>query len=82
MSCCGQKRQEWRTPSLRLSPTTHVAPPVLQNPVPLAFLGEASIVVKGARTGLSYLFGPRGEALAVDERDASTLIATGHFART
>ena len=35
-------------------------------------------VAKGAGTGLTYLF-VRDEPLAVDERDADALVATGMF---
>jgi len=77
MSCCGHKRQALRTPAYQAE-----APrprPRLQNPTPITYLGESSFVVKGAATGLTYLF-TRHEALNVDERDAPALVATGIFA--
>ena len=47
----------------------------------LTYLGDTSIVVRGAHTGLTYLFGPRGETLTVDRRDAPDLLATKCFVR-
>jgi hypothetical protein len=60
------------TPPVRL-------PPRLQSPRRIAFLGDTAVVVRGAASGLSYLFGPRGEALEVDERDVPALVASGWF---
>lgn len=54
---------------------------MLQNPTPLIYHGDSAIVARGARTGLTYLFGAGGEALPVDERDVDALIATGSFGR-
>jgi hypothetical protein len=53
--------------------------PRLQNPTPITYLGHSTFVVKGAATGLTYLF-TRHEALSVDERDVSAFVATGIFA--
>ena len=53
--------------------------PRLQNPRPITYLGESTFVVKGAATGLTYLF-TRHEALHVDERDLPAFVATGMFA--
>ena len=77
MSCCGQKRQALRTPVYHTeSPRPR---PRLQNPTPITYLGESTFVVKGAETGLIYLFN-RHEALNVDERDVPAFVATGIFA--
>lgn len=77
MSCCGQKRQALRTPVYQAeSPRPR---PRLQNPTPITYLGESTFVVKGAETGLTYLFN-RHEALNVDERDVPAFVATGIFA--
>jgi hypothetical protein len=80
MSCCGRKRQALRAAAPRPRPSAPAPTPALQNPVSLTYLGDASIVVNGAHTRLIYLFGPRGQALTVDERDVPALIATGWFA--
>jgi hypothetical protein len=80
MSCCGQKRHALRETSRipqRTEPPAY-APP-FQNPTLMQHTGAASLIVRGAVTRHAYLFGPRGAALAVDERDAPGLIATGLF---
>lgn len=77
MSCCGQKRQALRAP-VRAAETPRPQPR-LQNPTPIIYLGESTFVVKGAATGLTYLF-TRHEVLKVDERDVPALLATGIFA--
>jgi len=76
MSCCGQKRQALRAPMYET--TARRLPPTLQNPRPITYLGASAFVVKGAATGLTYLF-THGEALYVDERDVPALIAAGVF---
>ncbi len=53
--------------------------PVIQNPVPVYHLAEGSLVVKGAVTGITYLFGGRATSLNVDERDVPALLASGAF---
>ncbi len=79
MGCCGEKRQALRTLSLKQASEIRV-PTRLQNPVNVMHLGDAAIVVRGAHTGLAYLFGARGEVLQVDERDVAELLATHRFA--
>jgi hypothetical protein len=77
MSCCGQKRQALRNPVYETQRPRRR--PTLQNPTPIAYLGESIFVAKGAETGLTYLF-VRHEALNVDERDVGAFVATGIFA--
>ena len=78
MSCCGQKRQAWRNWNAANAPVAP-APPVLQNPIVVRYLGTSSLVVKGAATGRAYLFAGQDVGLTVDERDAPALISTGRF---
>ena len=78
MSCCGHKRQAWRTQVYQAE--TPRPRPAVQNPTPITYLGDSTFVVKGEVTGLTYLFS-RDEALKVDERDVSAFVATGIFAR-
>jgi hypothetical protein len=78
MSCCGQRRQNWRDWATHATPLP-APPPALQNPRVLYHLGDASLLVQGAATGIAYLFGPSGSALEVDERDIATLVASGKF---
>ncbi len=79
MSCCGGKRRALRT---RMSlPLANQPRPLLalKNSTLLTYLGDSSIVVRGEHTGHTYLFGPHGDALTVDDRDMPRLIATGWF---
>ena len=52
-----------------------------QNPVLLHHLGASSLVIKGAVTGLTYLFAGHDTSLSVDERDVPALLATRQFTR-
>jgi hypothetical protein len=80
MSCCGQKRRVLRDAHRISSPAPRTQFPALQNPAVLQHTGATSLIVRGAVTRHAYLFGPHGgAALAVDERDAPGLIATGLF---
>ena len=78
MGCCGQKRR-----ALRTTPVPAPAPPppvaVLRNPVLVAQTGGSAVVVRGAASGLSYLFAPSGAGLEVDGRDVAALLETGRF---
>ena len=82
MSCCGSRRAGWRsaaaTPSLAAAPPVPATP---QNPVRLGHRGSTSTVVRGARSGFTYLFGPSGSTLEVDGADADALLATDRFER-
>lgn len=81
MSCCGQKRRALRDASqtLRRAPEPQAYSPAFRNPTLMQHTGASSLIVRGAVTRHAYLFGPKGAALAVDERDAPGLIATGLF---
>jgi hypothetical protein len=79
MSCCGHKRQALRTSTFHIDPRQH--PPTLQKPTLLTYVGGSALVVKGAGSGLTYLF-VRDETLGVDERDVPMLAATGYFVKT
>ena len=80
MSCCGQKRRAFREASQLSRTAPAPSPPVLQGPRQLRHLRGHSLLVKGPVTGQAYLFGGRETLLAVDERDAPSMIASGRFA--
>ena len=80
MSCCGQQRAALRTQMQRTpAPPARSVPPVLRAPVPIAHHARTPTVARGETTGLTYVFGPDGGALDVDERDAGALLASGRF---
>ena len=67
MSCCGQQRQALRSEAaIATHPPTRPSP-VLRNPTPVVFHGDTSIVVRGATTGLIYVFPGQQMPLAIDE---------------
>jgi hypothetical protein len=80
MSCCGQHRQALASTTVRRTAPTpaHTVP---SEPIPLGYRGDSPIVVRGAATGTTYLFGARGKTLLVDARDAPTLRASARFER-
>lgn len=81
MSCCGQHRETLRAASIGLAAPPDAPPPAIRYATPVTFTGDSPIVVRGTRTGLTYLFGPRGQVLEIDGRDVSALVATGRFER-
>jgi hypothetical protein len=67
MSCCGNKRTNWREYSKQAAPAAKSL--AMKNPHILFYTGETSFVIKGAVTGYTYLFAEKSEGLEVDERD-------------
>jgi len=81
MSCCGNRRVALRTPTIpRVAPAAPAPLPPAEA-VWLAARGEGAMVMRGAATGLTYVFGARGAALAVDARDVAQMMGTGRFRR-
>lgn len=79
MGCCGQKRRAWRDPGPKRLTSHDHRPPTLQNPTILYHLGDTALVVTGAATDITYLFGGRNSSLPVDERDLEALMALHQF---
>jgi len=80
MGCCGNKRRALRI-AMSYPPADPPKLPLPENPTVLSYVGDSSIVVKGTFTGQTYLFGPRRERLAVDHRDAPSLLGSGWFVK-
>jgi hypothetical protein len=82
MSCCGKKRESWREWNAGASRQINKVQqkPELQNPTKLCHLGETSLVIKGAVTNFTYLFGGRDTSLDVDERDIPGFMEMQRFA--
>lgn len=93
MSCCGDKRANWRNAAAPATPTTSATPlspatpsrpmgvPVARPLVHLKYIGIGSISVRGDATGLTYIF-HRMISQGVDSRDAPSLIRSGRFEST
>jgi hypothetical protein len=64
------------TPRARAARTPRAA---LQSPVAIAHREAAPMLVRGAHTGLTYVFGAGRRPLEVDARDAGALLASGVF---
>ena len=82
MSAYGDSRIALRTPAFRR------AMPVASEPMAsrarvrmLRGSGVDAIVMRGAVSGRSYLFGLQGSTLDVDRRDVDALLASGWFQR-
>ena len=82
MSCCGNRRAAWRAamPGAGAALAEPLAPRP-QNTVRIGHRGETSTVVRGTRTGFTYLFGPQGSTLEVDGADAEAMLASALFER-
>lgn len=89
MSCCGQKREQLKTPINRGS-TTQTAnwiPPQPQrvaassSSVKLRYLADARIRVTGAATGRQYEFSSAAALQNVDARDVEALLRSRFFRR-
>ena len=78
MSCCGQRRQAQRSAMTRQAPLDQ-ASASLPELTPIGFRGDHAMVVRGPVTGTAYLFGPFGESLPVDARDARLLLRSEMF---
>ncbi len=77
--CCGQKRAKAKS-ALSI---THLNWPDKSKPrqaeLRVRFLGSGSLIVKGAYSGMSYLFSSEDPDQTVDARDAEVLTRTGLF---
>jgi hypothetical protein len=73
MSCCGQKRAEWRT--------QQTAAPSVFDPVIIRYLEQTPILVQGAVTGRIYSFSGASTIQAVAASDARALEQSGSFQR-
>lgn len=84
MSCCGKKRANL---AARSSPRPER---FVRGPMPAAqpageavieYVGATSLIVRGPASGRVYRFFSRGARLAVDARDAASLLAVPHLRR-
>ena len=71
MSCCGKKREMWRSrpPQLPAAPVSH------SGVVYFRYLGKTGLTLVGAVTGKVYQFTGSGAAAAADPRDAPSMAA-------
>ncbi len=75
----GIKKAAWREWVPRRPRSADPPGPALQEPMAVRRLVDGSIVLRGAVSGITYLFGGRGSVLSVDGRDVASLLATGQF---
>ena len=75
MSCCGQKRNEYKQESANnQTATPHNAPlPQLWRDVRFEYTGQKTLTVTGPVTGKLYLFTQPGDKQLVDYRDAMSM---------
>ena len=82
MSCCGQRRANWRESrdAVRASSPAPPSAPKLDDARTLRHLRDRTCLVVGEVTGIVYLFGRSDSVLDVDGRDVDALLATDRFA--
>lgn len=78
MSCCGQKRNEYRQQVSSTSAQSYT-PPKTWKDVRFEYTGTSSLTVKGAVTGKKYLFAQPGDILLVDYRDAGAMYGVSNL---
>lgn len=74
MSCCGQKRTQWRNEYTAPAPSSAPGGRVF-----FRYLGKTGVTVTGPVTGRSYQFTTAGATAAVDPRDAPSVAAVPHL---
>jgi hypothetical protein len=95
MGCCGKARANLsfsrgavvppQTDASRGSHPHGVSEPVLRvaggaaQPLPLRYIGQSGIVVRGPATGRAYAFSAGTPVQVVDLRDAAVLLRTNYF---
>ena len=81
MSCCGKKRNQFRTATAARSGRVYVANP--KSPpakTVFTYVGDGTgMTVIGPATGIRYVFHGAGAKVEVDARDASMLARLGHL---
>ena len=76
MACCGERREQLRT---EFSARGVRRPKPINGHVIFEYTGPASAVVRGTVTGRGYAFAGYGARVAIDARDAPSLIDTPYL---
>jgi hypothetical protein len=80
MSCCGNKRSQWKQtsgPSLSANPVAAIEAEPLKSRSSKVFeyIGSFSLSLKGSITGQTYFFSGPGERVAIAYEDSFSLMA-------
>lgn len=78
MSCCGQRREQLR---MEYSARGVRSPAAVNGRAVFEYTGPASAIVKGGVTGRGYSFVGYGARVAVDVRDAPSLLRMPYLQR-
>ena len=78
MSCCGQRREQLR---VEYSARGARSPAATSGQAVFEYTGPARAVVKGGATGRGYSFVGYGARVAVDPRDADSLVHMPYLQR-
>jgi hypothetical protein len=78
MACCGKSRIQYHTETQNnpaSAAEAPVRPPSAAAPIRFEYVGGTGMSVRGPITGRTYRFGNAGAHVAVDPRDAPSLMA-------
>jgi hypothetical protein len=81
MSCCGQKREQYRQQRTFVVAPVPAPPGPTQKRTPVVFLGTGAYLVTGPHSGVVYRFSQGEPAKWIDARDAEVLLKTRFFQR-
>jgi hypothetical protein len=80
MGCCGKIRQALPVENTQVRPTTFTPPsPTFQD---FEYTGKTALTAIGVATGARYRFTAPGARVAVDSRDAPSMIAVPNLRQT
>lgn len=77
--CCSQKRATAKASLSMTRPNVSDKPKPRRAELRVCFLGSGSLIVKGAHSGMSYLFSREDPEQEIDAKDAEVLTKTGLF---
>ncbi len=85
MACCGKMRSQFRAAAprrpLSVGRTTVASPPDARPLAYFEYFGPTGLTAIGPVTGRRYRFEGRGARVAIDQRDASGMLAVPNLRR-
>jgi hypothetical protein len=80
MGCCGKIRQTLPVENVEARPITFIPPsPTFQY---FEYTGKTALTAVGVATGVRYRFANQGALVAVDSRDAASMVGVPNVRRT
>ena len=83
MNCCGNKRTTWQVNEQPLEERTQIGTSAAQvvRTIDFEYIGHTALTVIGHITAQRYRFRAPGAVIAVDVRDAASMLAVPHLKR-